>query len=64
MRVLAGYRNRMVHFYHEMTPEELYASVALSSTLCSLVFVCAFQEPGLNSIPSNGHPWHLGFVLQ
>lgn len=25
MKVLAGYRNRMVHFYHEMTQEELYS---------------------------------------
>ncbi len=24
MRVLAGYRNRMVHFYHEVGAEELY----------------------------------------
>jgi uncharacterized protein YutE (UPF0331/DUF86 family) len=24
LRVLAGYRNRMVHFYHEITSEELY----------------------------------------
>src|SRR5208337_1401505 len=24
MRKMAGYRNRMVHFYHEITPEELY----------------------------------------
>jgi len=24
LRILAGYRNRMVHFYHEITPEELY----------------------------------------
>lgn len=24
LRVLAGYRNRLVHFYHEVTPEELY----------------------------------------
>lgn len=23
-RILAGYRNRMVHFYHEMTEPELY----------------------------------------
>jgi uncharacterized protein with HEPN domain len=21
---MAGYRNRMVHFYHEITPEELH----------------------------------------
>jgi uncharacterized protein YutE (UPF0331/DUF86 family) len=25
LRVLAGYRNRMVHFYHDVTAEELYA---------------------------------------
>ena len=25
LRTLAGYRNRMVHFYHEVTPEEIYA---------------------------------------
>lgn len=25
LRVLAGYRNRMVHFYHEISPEELYS---------------------------------------
>ena len=24
MRKMAGYRNRMVHFYHEMTPDELH----------------------------------------
>jgi uncharacterized protein YutE (UPF0331/DUF86 family) len=24
LRRMAGYRNRMVHFYHEITPEELY----------------------------------------
>jgi uncharacterized protein YutE (UPF0331/DUF86 family) len=24
LKILAGYRNRMVHFYHEITPEELY----------------------------------------
>jgi len=24
LRVLAGYRNRMVHFYHEIGPDELY----------------------------------------
>lgn len=24
LRILAGYRNRMVHFYHEITPEELH----------------------------------------
>jgi uncharacterized protein YutE (UPF0331/DUF86 family) len=25
LRVLAGYRNRMVHFYHDFTEQELYA---------------------------------------
>ena len=24
LKKIAGYRNRMVHFYHEITPEELY----------------------------------------
>ncbi len=24
LRIMAGYRNRMVHFYHEITPAELY----------------------------------------
>ncbi len=24
LRVMAGYRNRMVHFYHELTKEEIY----------------------------------------
>lgn len=24
MRILAGYRNRMVHFYHEVSKEEIY----------------------------------------
>ena len=24
MRLFAGYRNRLVHFYHEVSPEELY----------------------------------------
>jgi len=24
MRKMAGYRNRMVHFYHEITPGELH----------------------------------------
>ena len=25
LRDMAGYRNRMVHFYHEVTPEELFS---------------------------------------
>jgi uncharacterized protein YutE (UPF0331/DUF86 family) len=24
LKILAGYRNRLVHFYHEITPDELY----------------------------------------
>jgi len=24
LRLMAGYRNRLVHFYHEVTPHELY----------------------------------------
>jgi len=25
--LMAGYRNRLVHFYHEVTPTELYAII-------------------------------------
>jgi uncharacterized protein YutE (UPF0331/DUF86 family) len=28
LRVLAGYRNRMVHFYHDLTEQEMYAICA------------------------------------
>jgi uncharacterized protein YutE (UPF0331/DUF86 family) len=24
LNILAGYRNRLVHFYHEVSPDELY----------------------------------------
>ena len=43
LRILAGYRNRMVHFYHEITPEELY--VICSSELDDLKMVqSAFKQ--------------------
>jgi uncharacterized protein YutE (UPF0331/DUF86 family) len=29
LRILAGYRNRMVHFYHEISDEELYRICSL-----------------------------------
>lgn len=29
LRVLAGYRNRLVHFYHKVGPEELYEVCAV-----------------------------------
>jgi len=32
LRVLAGYRNRLVHFYHEVGPDELYEICALHLT--------------------------------
>jgi len=28
LRALAGYRNRLVHFYHEVSPSELYGICA------------------------------------
>ncbi|MEN9936633.1 MAG: hypothetical protein RLZZ387_3212 [Chloroflexota bacterium] len=28
LSIMAGYRNRMVHFYHEITPEELHSICA------------------------------------
>lgn len=43
LRILAGYRNRMVHFYHEITTEELYD--ICSHELDDLLMVCeAFKE--------------------
>jgi uncharacterized protein YutE (UPF0331/DUF86 family) len=32
IREMAGYRNRMVHFYHEITPEELH-NICLNHTV-------------------------------
>lgn len=32
LRLLAGYRNRLVHFYHEVSPEELYEICCLRLT--------------------------------
>ena len=43
LRIIAGYRNRMVHFYHEITTEELYD--ICSNRLEDLVMVReAFSE--------------------
>jgi len=48
--VMAGYRNRMVHFYREITPEELY-SIAINNlkdfetfTKEIAVFVKSYEE--------------------
>jgi len=43
MRTLAGYRNRMVHFYHEISPDELYEICATSLKDVERV-AGAFQE--------------------
>jgi len=49
LRTLAGYRNRLVHFYHEVTDDELYE-------------ICAHQSGDLERIKTayirwvNGHP--------
>lgn len=56
LRVLAGYRNRLVHFYHEISREELYR-------------ICAHQLGDLERILSayrrwvNEHPDMLEDVL-
>jgi uncharacterized protein YutE (UPF0331/DUF86 family) len=43
LRILAGYRNRLVHFYHQVPPEELYQ--ICSSQLDDLLLVRnAFAE--------------------
>jgi uncharacterized protein YutE (UPF0331/DUF86 family) len=48
LRTLAGYRNRMVHFYDEITPKELY-------TLCSeqLDDLLIVRDAYLNWIKAN-----------
>lgn len=44
LQVLAGYRNRMVHFYHEISAEELYE-------------ICALQLSDLNRIAQAYANW-------
>lgn len=56
LRVLAGYRNRMVHFYHEIKPEELYS---ISSK--ELEDVLAVREGLLTWL--RAHPEHLDEAL-
>jgi uncharacterized protein YutE (UPF0331/DUF86 family) len=50
LSTLAGYRNRLVHFYHEVTSEELYEICRnnlddLLPAPCSRLFICS-QQPG------------------
>ncbi|MGB9723258.1 MAG: type VII toxin-antitoxin system HepT family RNase toxin [Chloroflexia bacterium] len=44
---LAGYRNRLVHFYHEVTPEELYD-------------ICATQLGDVEHLAQAYRTWLLG----
>jgi len=44
LRTLAGYRNRMVHFYHEVSPEELYE-------------ICAFRLTDVERLASAYRRW-------
>jgi len=44
MRVLAGYRNRLVHFYHEVSADELYQ-------------VCAYQLDDLERTQAALQRW-------
>ncbi|RPH56868.1 MAG: DUF86 domain-containing protein [Chloroflexi bacterium] len=44
LRKLAGYRNRLVHFYHDVSPEELYE-------------VCAFQLGDVEQIADALRAW-------
>lgn len=44
LRVLAGYRNRLVHFYHEVSPDELYE-------------VCAWRLADLERIAEAYRRW-------
>ena len=44
LRVLAGYRNRLVHFYHEIGPDELYE-------------ICAFRLTDLERLATAYREW-------
>jgi len=44
LRVLAGYRNRLVHFYHEVGPDELYE-------------ICAYRLGDLECITRAYRQW-------
>jgi len=46
---LAGYRNRMVHYYHEITPDELYA--ICTSQLSDLELVADSYRQWVNTHP-------------
>ncbi len=46
LRVMAGYRNRLVHFYHEVSPEELYN-------------ICANQLGDIETIQAAYRQWVL-----
>jgi uncharacterized protein YutE (UPF0331/DUF86 family) len=44
LRMLSGYRNRMVHFYHEVGPDELYE-------------ICAFRLTDLERLAASYREW-------
>lgn len=51
LRVLAGYRNRLVHFYHEVEPDELY--VVSARHLADVEHLAQAFEDWLNSHPND-----------
>ncbi len=44
LRLMAGYRNRLVHFYHEITPNELYE-------------ICRTQLGDVNAVADGFRAW-------
>lgn len=44
LRLMAGYRNRLVHFYHEVTPHELYE-------------ICRTQLGDVNAVADGFRAW-------
>ena len=44
LRVMAGYRNRLVHFYHEVSPEELFD-------------ICSTQLTDLTAVAGSFRQW-------
>jgi uncharacterized protein YutE (UPF0331/DUF86 family) len=54
LRTMAGYRNRLVHFYHEISPEELYGICA--NNLGDIETICDAYRRWVNEHPEKVDP--------
>ncbi|WP_299024153.1 DUF86 domain-containing protein [uncultured Thermanaerothrix sp.] len=51
LNILAGYRNRLVHFYHEVSPEELYE--ICTHQLGDITRIASALQKWINAHPEN-----------